>query len=1154
MKNSRILLFSFLVALAGMLPQAAQATHVIGGQITYDCQTACTYTIYQTTFMDCGSFGTPAPGGIPAAPIISFQGIGPGCSQPLAVSPWILVSYTEITPICATMATNCTNSSSMIYGQMEAVYKRDYNFCVTGACNQYDVSWSSCCRNSVLTSGSANSAIYLDARIDLSYSPCNNSPYFTSSPVAYICAGTGAVISQAAFDPDGDSLIYYLGNCMHSNGTPVGYNPGYSATSPLGPGWSVSLDYVTGTLTILPGTGGIVSGSVCIYVDEYKNGNFVGTINRDMQVNVLSCTGSNSLPAADSAFVLSGGNTIGAWHFSMCENDTLEFQLNASDANSSQSLSFSVPSSMPGLQLSSSSGSNPASALIRFAPGQSRHYIIPVTITDDNCPIKGYYTQNIHVSVGGACLSAVITDAACGQASGAIDLTVGGGSAPFSFAWSNGATTEDLTGLIPGGYTVVVTDANGFTFSKSYIVNASNIIVTSSINQPTCSGLGSLAVTPAGGTAPYSYSWSTGATTSSISNLAPGGYSVTVTDANGCPRHLAFVLSPPSSCYNVVRGTVYNDANGNCIMDAGESPMPYRVVNFSPGGATTTGPNGEYEYHLQAGNFDIEVYPGRWQQVLCPTGGKHSVSFANVGNVQNGLDFAIHTDSVQELSVSHYHQRVKVGDTTYHYLRVFNNGNKTMSGTLNWEHDTIFDIVTTTPAMSSYNAATHTASWNFFNLAPYQSIAYRVETSTDSTLGLGVWFTNTAVVLPLIGDSIPSNNVATRTDTTRGPYDPNDKIVTPAGTGPLGLIEQSERQMTYTIRFQNTGTDTAIYVVVRDTIDRHMLDVMSFQRLDESFPYSLNIENDEVLVFRFNKIMLPDSATDFNGSQGFVTFGMSHKGTLPIGSQIRNRAAIYFDFNAPIITNEVLNTVFAYPGLALGNDTTICEGQDILARITSPGLPPYDFAWSDGSSDLNNTSGLSSTTVNGSGNYQVTVTDALGISVNTSVLVTAAPLAEAAFSHTPVGLRVAFTNNSSVNSSWQWDFGDGQTASGSQAAVHTYAKGELYTVTLIVSNDCGSDTLTQQIDLRNVALDDALFAQSVKLVPHPVQDISYLQFANPHHESFRLRILDLQGRLVQEYPATQGERFEILRKDMTAGIYMYELIGERSYFGKLVIR
>jgi PKD repeat protein len=665
---------------------------------------------------------------------------------------------------------------------------------------------------------------------------------------------------------------------------------------------------------------------------------------------------------------------------------------------------------------------------------------------------------------------------------------------------------------------------------------------------------GAVTTAPSGGVTPYSYLWNTGATTASISNLPAGGYSVTVTDANGCPRHAAFIVDPPDSCFNVIEGVVFHDANGNCIMDAGESPIPNTIVNITPGGAVMTGLNGEYSYRVNSGTYSLQVYPRRWQTLVCPISGINTSSFLGVGNVVSNVNFAIDVAQVQEIGVYSLPPRVRPGRTSRHHLQVQNNGSVTVSGTLFWEHDSLFTWVTGSPAPNAYSATSRTADWNFFNLAPFSSLSFWAEMTNDTTTLMGTPFTNTATLLPIIGDSIPTNNTLVQHDTVRASYDPNDKQVTPRGMGPLGLIEQTEQQMQYTVRFQNTGNDTAFYVVIRDTIDTRTLDIFSFQSRLSSHPYQLSMDHDSILVFRFNNINLPDSATNPLGSQGFVSFELSHNGTLPIGTRIENRAAIYFDFNDPIITNTVLNTVFAYPSIDLVADTTLCDGQIIPAQISSPGLPPYNFSWSDGNNDLNNASGLTQTAVNGSGTYQLTVTDALGVTANASVVVTANPLADAAFSFTPVGLNVAFSNTSSVNTTWFWDFGDGNTATGNLAQVHTYAALDKYTVTLIVTNDCGSDTLKQEVDLRNVAIDVVLFAQSIQLMPHPLRDVSYLRFDNVENAAYRLRILDAQGRVIQEMPETRGGVFEISRGNMAAGIYMYELVGTHSYYGKMVVK
>src|SRR5690606_25396859 len=124
-------------------------------------------------------------------------------------------------------------------------------------------------------------------------------------------------------------------------------------------------------------------------------------------------------------------------------------------------------------------------------------------------------------------------------ANGAIDLNVSGGTSPYSFNWSNGATTEDIAGLSSGSYSVTVTDANGCTYSVSEVITQPSAGLSASVSSTqnvNCFGgnNASVQLTGNGGTSPYSYNWSNGATSQNISSITAGVYTVTVTDANGC--------------------------------------------------------------------------------------------------------------------------------------------------------------------------------------------------------------------------------------------------------------------------------------------------------------------------------------------------------------------------------------------------------------------------------------------------------------------------------------------------------------------------------------------------------------------------------------------------------------------------------------------
>jgi uncharacterized repeat protein (TIGR01451 family) len=142
---------------------------------------------------------------------------------------------------------------------------------------------------------------------------------------------------------------------------------------------------------------------------------------------------------------------------------------------------------------------------------------------------------------------------------------------------------------------------------------------------------------------------------------------------------------------------------------------------------------------------------------------------------------------------------------------------------------------------------------------------------------------------------------------TTAAFDPNDKQAIPTGVDEAHFIERGV-DLEYRIRFQNTGTDTAFNVFILDTLSEH-LDITSVRPLSSSHDYQFNILDDNVIEFRFPDIMLPDSNVNEPLSHGFVKFSVDQFPNLPLGTVINNSAAIYFDFNDPIITNVVFHTI-----------------------------------------------------------------------------------------------------------------------------------------------------------------------------------------------------------------------------------------------------
>ena len=173
--------------------------------------------------------------------------------------------------------------------------------------------------------------------------------------------------------------------------------------------------------------------------------------------------------------------------------------------------------------------------------------IYSATVTDATlCSIV--YTDTIEDAAPISITTAATDNSCFGGSLGAIDITVTGGISPYTYLWSNASTTEDLTGLTIGTYSVTVTDANNCTATTSEtITEPTQLTLTSSATALTCGNdpTGAVDLTISGGTAPYTQLWSNGATTEDITGLLAGVYSVTVTDDNGCTATTSRTVSSP---------------------------------------------------------------------------------------------------------------------------------------------------------------------------------------------------------------------------------------------------------------------------------------------------------------------------------------------------------------------------------------------------------------------------------------------------------------------------------------------------------------------------------------------------------------------------------------------------------------------------------
>ena len=228
-----------------------------------------------------------------------------------------------------------------------------------------------------------------------------------------------------------------------------------------------------------------------------------------------------------------------------------------------------------------------------------------VTVTD-NSSCSGTASA---VVVTGTPLSitAVTHDVKCfNDVNGLASVIVSSGTAPYQYAWNNGATTDTIAGLVAGSYYITVTDARSCQTVDSVLINQPAVITLFvDLGQPSCTGLnnGDAEIHATGGTPAYSYLWSNGSNSISIQGLAPGNYAVTLTDNNLCTATAAFIITNPvpvTAVTNTVDDACNGTANGSIAVtpSGGTAPYTYLWTN----GSTAGGISG-----LSAGTYNVTI-------------------------------------------------------------------------------------------------------------------------------------------------------------------------------------------------------------------------------------------------------------------------------------------------------------------------------------------------------------------------------------------------------------------------------------------------------------------------------------------------------------------------------------------------------------------
>ncbi len=555
--------------------------------------------------------------------------------------------------------------------------------------------------------------------------------------------------------------------------------------------------------------------------------------------------------------------------------------------------------------LSTVTGSSPQQHIF-YIPGD---LVINVT---DSIGCAASYLGTV-VSNGISILSTQTVHPICeGMNTGKIKIAVSNGVAPYTFHWSTNATADSIFNVRAGDYRVTVTDATLCSFAFTFNLSPLNgwgfgtYLISSDAN---CGNSGTILNHPGNGLSPYTYNWGGGITTQNRAGLSGGVYNVTVTDSLGCSTTASG--SVLSTCYAHITGFVFNDYNNNCVKDSGELAIPNKLISAQSSFNTfygNTSISGQFDIPVPViGTYSVGVIQ---HSGLCGAysfcGGAPMVQVSSLDTsysvdsfaLQGSYDFNLHLSAGWGAANPGFtkNYRIQYGDYS-----MFGSGGLI---TIIFKYDTNLIYQSSSLPLPIHDLVNHTLTWVLNDTIPFLQGMVDVTFLVPINLSLTYFLQTDFTITPTIGDCDSFNNHVHTSDLVTGSHDPNEKRVEPAGK-----ILEEDSVLTYTIHFQNTGTDSTHFIIVKDTLSQN-LNAATVRNIASSHPYSeFTISGNGILTWVFNPLRLVDSFTNEPGSHGFVKFTVKKKSNMPIGSIISNKAHIYFDYNVPVVTNTVADTV-----------------------------------------------------------------------------------------------------------------------------------------------------------------------------------------------------------------------------------------------------